>query len=254
MEMGAPARRVRAPRSARDRLLQNKEAVRASSCNARAMLHAPERNAVPRALLFFFPGARCTPPDGAARATESALRAGLCAPSRATNALELGVDVGVLDAALHLGFPARRPHWRQQAGRAGRRGTLGRLVGHAFDGPLDQYFMRRPEVIRSRRRNARDRLREPGDSRRARRVRGAQIVPLDAAGRARARRTSARGARRRAIDARCSPASKTSRAAASPRMRSCAREGSRATSVAASRAFRGVCGGWATPLPARRGA
>lgn len=56
----------------------------------------------------------------------------------ATNALELGVDVGSLDCTLHLGFPGSIASLWQQAGRAGRReqASLGIYLG--WDGPLDQ--------------------------------------------------------------------------------------------------------------------
>ena len=56
----------------------------------------------------------------------------------ATNALELGVDVGTLDCTLHLGFPGSVAALWQQAGRAGRReqACLGVYLG--WDGPLDQ--------------------------------------------------------------------------------------------------------------------
>jgi DEAD/DEAH box helicase domain-containing protein len=60
----------------------------------------------------------------------------------ATSALELGIDVGELDAAVIAGYPGTIASTWQQAGRAGRgaRESLAILV--ARDGPLDQYFMR----------------------------------------------------------------------------------------------------------------
>jgi ATP-dependent helicase YprA (DUF1998 family) len=84
---------------------------------------------------------------GDRRATESALFDGSLRAVAATNALELGVDVGVLDATLHLGFPGSTSSLTQQAGRAGRRGKRALGVYVAFDGPLDQYFMRHPEKL-----------------------------------------------------------------------------------------------------------
>jgi len=65
----------------------------------------------------------------------------------ATSALELGVDVGSLDATVLVGYPGTIASTWQQAGRAGRgvRESLSVLIG--LDGPLDQYFMRHPEAI-----------------------------------------------------------------------------------------------------------
>ena len=65
----------------------------------------------------------------------------------ATNALELGIDVGKLDATLQVGYPGTIASTWQQAGRAGRgrREALSILMGH--DNPLDQYFMRHPREL-----------------------------------------------------------------------------------------------------------
>jgi DEAD/DEAH box helicase domain-containing protein len=68
----------------------------------------------------------------------------------ATNALELGIDVGALDAVLSVGFPGTVASLRQQWGRAGRRGH-GLAVLVASEDALDQYFMREPETLLGRR-------------------------------------------------------------------------------------------------------
>ncbi len=68
----------------------------------------------------------------------------------ATNALELGIDVGLLDCVISVGFPGTVASLRQQWGRAGRRGHgLALLV--ASEDALDQYFMREPQALLGRR-------------------------------------------------------------------------------------------------------
>ena len=68
----------------------------------------------------------------------------------ATDALELGIDVGLLDAVVCVGFPGTVASLRQQWGRAGRRGH-GLAVLVASEDALDQYFMREPETLLNRR-------------------------------------------------------------------------------------------------------
>jgi DEAD/DEAH box helicase domain-containing protein len=68
----------------------------------------------------------------------------------ATDALELGIDIGLLDCAISVGFPGTIASLRQQWGRAGRRGH-GLAVLVASEDALDQYFMREPEKLLERR-------------------------------------------------------------------------------------------------------
>ena len=82
------------------------------------------------------------------REIEQALFKGDLIGVTATSALELGVDVGGLDATVSVGYPGTIASLWQQAGRAGRRGShssLAILVG--LDNPLDQYFMRHPNQL-----------------------------------------------------------------------------------------------------------
>jgi len=68
----------------------------------------------------------------------------------ATDALELGIDIGLLDCAISVGFPGTVASLRQQWGRAGRRGH-GLAVLVASQDALDQYFMREPDALLGRR-------------------------------------------------------------------------------------------------------
>jgi DEAD/DEAH box helicase domain-containing protein len=68
----------------------------------------------------------------------------------ATNALELGIDVGGLDAVVLVGYPGSIASTQQQAGRAGREKgeALAVLVGRSD--PLDQYLLRHPAALLER--------------------------------------------------------------------------------------------------------
>lgn len=81
------------------------------------------------------------------RAIERDLFGGKLLGVTATNALELGIDVGHLDATMVVGFPGTIASLWQQVGRSGRgtRDALSILVG--MDDPLNQFFMRHPEVL-----------------------------------------------------------------------------------------------------------
>ncbi|MCP4547405.1 MAG: DEAD/DEAH box helicase [bacterium] len=64
-----------------------------------------------------------------------------------TNALELGIDIGSLDAAIMVGLPPTVASAWQQAGRAGRGTAESCAVLVAYNDPIDQYLMRKPEFF-----------------------------------------------------------------------------------------------------------
>ncbi|MFM8558582.1 MAG: DEAD/DEAH box helicase, partial [bacterium] len=81
------------------------------------------------------------------RAIERALFSGELRGVVSTNALELGIDVGGLDAAVLVGAaPTLASIW-QQAGRAGRTGAPSVVVLVAYNDTVDQYLMRRPGYL-----------------------------------------------------------------------------------------------------------
>ncbi|CAE6466970.1 unnamed protein product [Rhizoctonia solani] len=65
----------------------------------------------------------------------------------ATNALELGVDIGTLDAVIVLGFPFGLASLRQQMGRAGRRARDALTVLVADPRPIDQHYVNHPDEL-----------------------------------------------------------------------------------------------------------
>ena len=81
------------------------------------------------------------------RELERALSDGELMAVSATTALELGIDVGSLDAALLAGYPGTRASLWQQAGRAGRRSDQSLAILVAQDDPLDQYLVQHPEDL-----------------------------------------------------------------------------------------------------------
>jgi len=81
------------------------------------------------------------------REIERKLRDGDIRAVVATNALELGIDIGSLDAVVLAGYPGSVASTWQRAGRAGRRQTSSLAVLVASSAPLDQYILEHPEFF-----------------------------------------------------------------------------------------------------------
>ena len=79
------------------------------------------------------------------REIERGLRDGSIQGVVSTNALELGIDIGGLDASVVAGFPGSFNSFWQQSGRAGRRGGTSVSVFVASASPIDQFIMNEPE-------------------------------------------------------------------------------------------------------------
>lgn len=81
------------------------------------------------------------------RAIEEGLRSGEVQGVVATSALELGIDIGGMDAAVLIGYPGSIAATRQQAGRAGRKLTPSLSILVTAPNALDQYLARHPEYF-----------------------------------------------------------------------------------------------------------
>lgn len=81
------------------------------------------------------------------RQVEARLRSGNLSCVVSTNALELGVDIGALDASVVVGYPGTVASFWQEAGRAGRRGDLSAVFLVATPTPIDQYLADHPAYL-----------------------------------------------------------------------------------------------------------
>ncbi len=129
------------------------------------IVFAPSRNSVEVMLKYL--RERCAPllkngPHEASRAImgyrggylpqmrrdiERGLRQGEILAVVATNALELGIDIGDLDAVICAGYPGSVAGTWQRFGRAGRRGSDSVAVMVCGSGAVDQYLARAPEYL-----------------------------------------------------------------------------------------------------------
>ncbi len=81
------------------------------------------------------------------RTVEEEFREGKLMAVVATPTMELGIDLGDLDAIVMAALPRSVSSYLQRAGRAGRRGRPGLIVTVLGDDPIESYFQRRPEEL-----------------------------------------------------------------------------------------------------------
>jgi DEAD/DEAH box helicase domain-containing protein len=81
------------------------------------------------------------------RAIEAGLRDGRVRGVVATNALELGIDIGSLDAAISVGYPGTIASTWQQLGRAGRRASTSLAALVCSSAPIDQFLAAHPDYL-----------------------------------------------------------------------------------------------------------
>ncbi len=124
------------------------------------ILFAPSRMRVERLLTLLRDGLRGKPGDPERiagyrggylplerRRIERGLRDGSVRGVVATNALELGIDIGGLGASVVVGYPGSRASLWQQFGRAGRGEEVALSVLIGTSNPLDQYVLANPEFV-----------------------------------------------------------------------------------------------------------
>ncbi|ERH11196.1 MAG: putative helicase family protein [halophilic archaeon J07HX64] len=80
-------------------------------------------------------------------AREQQFKTGALAGLATTSALELGIDIGSLDATVLMGYPGQRQSFWQRIGRAGREGSRSLAVMVADHRTLDQYVVDNPEYL-----------------------------------------------------------------------------------------------------------
>lgn len=81
------------------------------------------------------------------RQIERGLRSGEIQAVVSTNALELGIDIGSLQACVLCGYPGTIASTWQEAGRAGRRNETSVIFLVASSGPMDQYVVQHPDFF-----------------------------------------------------------------------------------------------------------
>lgn len=81
------------------------------------------------------------------RETENAIKRGELLAIVSTTAMELGVNIGALDAVVLTGYPGTIASFRQQAGRAGRQGEESVVLTLLKDTPVDQFYAHNPDSL-----------------------------------------------------------------------------------------------------------
>jgi len=81
------------------------------------------------------------------REAEHKFKAGEIAGIVSTNALELGINIGGLDAVVIAGYPGTVSSFHQRAGRAGRLGQDSLVIQSIYDNPLDAYLLAKPSYL-----------------------------------------------------------------------------------------------------------